>query len=87
MSIVQAQAFIEKVKNDEDLAKRLSETQDSESKLEIARQEGFEFMVEELNSAKQTLSEEDLYNVASGAPSWMFCFLSADCPIQVDIKN
>ena len=50
MSIEQAQAFMEKVKNDEDLAKRLSEARDNESKLEIARQEGFEFDLEEANS-------------------------------------
>lgn len=30
MSIEQAQAFIEKVKNDEDLQKRLNEAEDSE---------------------------------------------------------
>lgn len=53
MSIEQAQAFIEKVKNDEDLQKRLSEAQDNESKLEIAKQEGFKFGPKELNKAKE----------------------------------
>ena len=66
MSIDQAQAFIEKVKNDEDLAKRLSDAQDSESKLEIARQEGFEFDLEEANKAKEELSDEKLDRVAGG---------------------
>jgi predicted ribosomally synthesized peptide with nif11-like leader len=66
MSIEQAQAFMEKVKNDEDLAKRLYDAQDIESKLEIARQEGFEFDLEEANKAKDELSNEDLDSVAAG---------------------
>ena len=67
MSIEQAQAFFEKVKNDEDLAKRLSEAQDNESKLEIARQEGFEFELEDAKIAKDALTEEGLERVAAGS--------------------
>ena len=66
MSIEQAQAFMEKVKNDEDLAKRLVEASDSESKLEIARQEGFEFNLEDIKKAKEELSDDDLDGVAGG---------------------
>ena len=66
MSIEQAQAFFEKVRNDEDLAKRLSEAQDNESKLEIARQEGFEFGLEEAKKAKSQISDDELDNVAGG---------------------
>ena len=67
MSIEQAQAFIEKVKNDEDLQKRLSEAQDNESKLEIAKQEGFKFGLEELNKAKEDqVGDEELVDVAGG---------------------
>ncbi|MFO8032971.1 MAG: Nif11-like leader peptide family natural product precursor [Desulfohalobiaceae bacterium] len=69
MSIEQAQAFMEKVKNDEGLAKRLSEAQDSESKLEIARQEGYEFDLEEAKKAKDQLGEDELDDVACGAQS------------------
>ncbi|MFO8032975.1 MAG: Nif11-like leader peptide family natural product precursor [Desulfohalobiaceae bacterium] len=73
MSIEQAQAFMEKVKNDEDLAKRLSEAQDNESKLEIARQEGFEFDLEEAGKAKDELVYDDLEGVAGGGIVWCQC--------------
>ena len=66
MSIEQAQAFFEKVKNDEDLQKRLSDVQDNESKLEIARQEGFEFDLEEAKKAKNYLTEEEMALVTGG---------------------
>ena len=59
MSIESAQDFIEDVKNDEDLANRLSKAQDSESRLEIAKQEGYEFDKEEIRRAKENLYEFD----------------------------
>ena len=67
MSIEQAQAFMEKVQNDEDLAKRLSEAQDNESKLEIARQEGFEFDLEQAKKATEEIDDTQLDSVAGGA--------------------
>jgi len=66
MSIEHAQAFLEKVQNDENLAKRIHEAQDSETELEIAKQEGYEFDLEELKKASEELSDEDLDNVAGG---------------------
>ncbi|MFO8031569.1 MAG: Nif11-like leader peptide family RiPP precursor [Desulfohalobiaceae bacterium] len=66
MSIEQAQAFIEKVKKDEELQKRLSEAQNTESKLEIARQEGFEFDLKEAKKAKDQITDDELYKVAGG---------------------
>ena len=49
MSVEQARAFIEKVKNDEQLQNRLVEAQDTESKLEITKKEGYEFSVDDYN--------------------------------------
>jgi predicted ribosomally synthesized peptide with nif11-like leader len=72
MSIEQAQAFMEKVKNDEDLAKRLKEAEDSESRLNIAKELGYEFNLEEARQAREQLSDEDLDNVAGGDGS-KFC--------------
>lgn len=66
MSIEQAQAFIKKVQSDEDLTKKLSEAQDNDSKLEIARQEGFEFDLEEIKKAKDELGEDALFAVSGG---------------------
>jgi predicted ribosomally synthesized peptide with nif11-like leader len=66
MSIEQARAFFEKVKNDEQLSKRWNEAQDKESKLEIARQEGYEFTQEDANQVLEQLSEDELNQVAGG---------------------
>lgn len=60
MSIENAQLFIEKCKNDEDLQKRLHEAQDNESKLEIAREAGCDFIVEEIKKASEMMSEDEL---------------------------
>ncbi|MFO7803320.1 MAG: Nif11-like leader peptide family RiPP precursor [Desulfovermiculus sp.] len=70
MSIEQDQAFFEKVKNDEELQKRLSEAPDSEGRQEIARQEGYEFDLEEAKKAKGELSDEGLYSIAAGGSDW-----------------
>ena len=76
MSIENAQAFIENVKNDEDLQKRLSEAQDKESKLEIARQDGFEFTEEEFKKATERLTDEELEAAAGGqAGSSLICVI------------
>lgn len=66
MSIEQAKAFFEKVKNDEELIMKLSKAQDSESKLEIARQEGFDFDEHEAKQVISGLSEVELESITGG---------------------
>ena len=43
MSFKQAWEFLERLRDDEELAQRVREAQDAESIVEIARQEGYEF--------------------------------------------
>jgi len=74
MSMEQARAFLEKVKNDEDLQKRLSDAQDKESRWEIAKQEGFEFTLGELGEASDELGEADLEGVGGGRRPPDECF-------------
>lgn len=66
MSVEQARAFIEKVKNDEQLQNRLVEAQDTESKLEITKKEGYEFSVDDYKEAAEELSDADLEQLAGG---------------------
>jgi len=66
MSVEQAQAFMEKVKNDEDLQKRLNEAEDSESRCKIANDLGYEFNPEEARQAADQLSENDLESIGGG---------------------
>jgi predicted ribosomally synthesized peptide with nif11-like leader len=61
------------------LAKRLSEAQDNESKLEIARQDRFEFDREDAKKAAEALTEEEMESVAGGrvpgCPNDPWCFM------------
>ena len=70
MSIEQAQAFMEKVKNDEDLQKRLKEAEDSETRLNIAKEMGYDFTLEEARQASEQLSPDELEQVAGGREHW-----------------
>ena len=66
MSIESARAFIEKVKSDEELAKKVNEAEGFEPTLEIAKAHGYEISKEDAEQVQQELSEEDLDSVAGG---------------------
>jgi predicted ribosomally synthesized peptide with nif11-like leader len=74
MSIEAAKAFIEKVKTDAELAKKVKEAEDADSKLQIAKQEGFEFTAQEAKQVQEELTDEDLDSVAGGWGN-SFCFI------------
>ena len=59
MSIESARDFIERVKTDEEFAKRIAGAKSREERADIAKAEGFDFMPEEL-------SDEELDAVAGG---------------------
>jgi predicted ribosomally synthesized peptide with nif11-like leader len=66
MSIETARAFVEKLKSDAELAQKVHEAEDTESKLQIAKQEGYEFTAQEAKQVQEELSDEDLDSVAGG---------------------
>ena len=67
MSIESAKAFLERVKNDEDLIKKLSDNNLSgEERLNIAKAEGFEFTKDEILKVREELSDDELEKVAGG---------------------
>jgi predicted ribosomally synthesized peptide with nif11-like leader len=66
MSIESAKAYVERVKTDEEFARRVSEAASREERAEIARSEGFDFTPEELKTEIGELSEEELEAVAGG---------------------
>ena len=68
MSTESAKAFVERVKTDEDFAKRVAEAASREERAEIVKAEGFDFTAEELKELTNELSVEDLEAVAGG--SW-----------------
>jgi len=48
MSIESAMLFMEKLKTDEDFLKKVTECEDKEARMELARVEGFDFTVADL---------------------------------------
>ena len=73
LSIESAKDFLERVKNDEGLLRKLSGAQSGEGRLEIAKAEGFEFTKEEMLQAQSEINDDELASVSGGG----FCFL--DC--------
>ena len=75
MSEEQLKAFLEAVKADAGLQKKLKATGDADAILEIAKSAGFLISAEELQGAQAEISEEELEGVtggggATGTPNW-----------------
>ena len=66
MSIKSAKAFLETVKNNEELAKRLSECKTGEEKVRLARSENFDFTEQELKDAMIGLDKMDFDLLVAG---------------------
>ena len=75
MSIESAKAFMEKVKNDPEFAKQVSEKKTAAERHEFVKSQGFDFTGDEINQLSSNLSDEELDAVAGGA--WL-C-MSGDC--------
>jgi predicted ribosomally synthesized peptide with nif11-like leader len=72
MSIEDAEAFLERVKNDEDFRKSVGEIATAEERMEYVKKAGFDFTKEELDSCLPSeLSDEELASVTGGA--WGKC--------------
>ena len=66
MSIESAQAFIERMKTDEDFAKNVTECKDAEARITYVKEAGFEFTLEEVKGVTSELTDDMLDNVAGG---------------------
>lgn len=66
MTSDQLKAFIEKVKGDESLQLRLKEVQNEADWSAIAKEEGFNFSLEDLQKNNDEISEDELEGVAGG---------------------
>ena len=66
MSIESAKAFLEKVKNDEDFRKELEGQASIEERIEFAKEKGFDFTTEEIDSLSDEMSDEMLEIVTGG---------------------
>jgi predicted ribosomally synthesized peptide with nif11-like leader len=66
MSIEAAKSFIERMKTDEEFAKKVTACKDIEERKTLIQQAGFDFTASEFKEVSQVLSDDDLENVAGG---------------------
>ncbi len=82
MSVKSAQAFIERIQNDEDFRKELEGLDAAEERMKFAKARGFDFTINEIAEEKASLTDSELEDVAGGGVgcncSDMFCYLIAD---------
>ena len=80
MSIESARAFVERIREDEELRKSFMATGSKERAMELAEIKGFDFTLEEIEQVRQEqatkskeneeLSDEDLEQVSGGGWCW-----------------
>ncbi len=66
MSIKSAQAFIERIQNDENFRKELEERASTEERMKFAKARGFDFTKDEIDELKDTINDGDLDKVDGG---------------------
>ncbi len=70
MSIESAKAFLERVKNDEDFAEECVRLASPEERMKFAKAQGFDFTGDEMYEVNDSLTEEELDEVAGGRRCW-----------------
>ena len=66
MSEESATAFLERIKKDEELARRLGECEKDEEKIKLAKMEGYDFTVPEFKKALKGLSKNEYDQLTAG---------------------
>jgi len=64
MSIESAKAYIERLKTDEDFRQRVQDAEDGESRLALAKAEGFDFTRDEIGKVTSELSDDELDDIS-----------------------
>lgn len=81
MSIESAKSFFERIKTDEEFAKKVKECKDAEARMAFVKAAGFDFTVEEIKGIQGKLSDDELDAVAGGgckAVDFNLCVPGAD---------
>ena len=66
MSIESAKACFERMKTDEDFAKKAGELQDKEAQMAFVRAAGYDFTLEEVDGYMGEMTDDELEAVAGG---------------------
>ena len=83
MSIENAKAFLERMKNDEEFRNSVGEIATAEERMEYVKGAGFDFTKEEIKSVQDELSDDELENISGGSWAHPPCW-AADCGIVDD---
>ena len=81
MSEDQLKAFLEKVKADTSLQKKLKAAGDADAVVSIAKEEGFSIFADDLKNATSELSDEDLEFLAGGGNTNFLCSQGFSCVV------
>lgn len=73
MSKESAEAFINRIKTDEDFRKKVSDCKDSDARKACVQEEGFEFTAEELKEVGPRELSDDELDVVSGGDGYLGC--------------
>ena len=73
MSLEDAKAFLDKMKEDEEFRGKVIAARDKDARMKCVQDEGFHFSVEEFKQCNEELTPEELSHIAGGV---MHC----ECP-------
>lgn len=66
MSIEAAKSFIERMKTDEEFAKKVTACKDAEARMAVVREAGFDFTAAEIKETGPALTDDELSRVIGG---------------------
>ena len=66
MSIESAKAFIDRMKTDEDFAKKVGECKDAAARMAFVSANGYDFIPAEITEAQGELTDEELAGISGG---------------------
>lgn len=69
MSVESAKGFVQQLKTDEELRNRMAECKSNEEQFRMAKEEGFDFTLEEFNIVYQNLTDDELEAISGGSRS------------------
>lgn len=75
MSIESAKAFIERMKSDQEFAKKVHELKSKEEAMRFVASQGFSFTGEEYALAQPEVSDHELDSVTGGTHVWVCALL------------
>jgi predicted ribosomally synthesized peptide with nif11-like leader len=71
MSIESAKSFIDRMKTDEEFARKVTACKNTESRMAFVKEAGFTFTAEDIKLAGAELTDDEVMEVSGGGPCWI----------------